>query len=781
MSEPSVGKAAPTAETPPQEEQGEGGADQNATPPPAMPEEPEQDVPAAPDVSAVPEPVAPPPPPAEDALSIETGSGGKPSFSAVPSKSPEAAPQFDAPAIDLSPSEGKKYEVKHTNVALKPEVEEAIESGELDMTDPAPAAPVSAAPVEQAPPPAAEEPKPAATTQGTKPQTDDFMQDDPRAVDSNESKVERYAQQEAAAVAAAAPPPPAEGQAPAGDPPKDEKPKLRLGEQLIQSGLISPDQLDVALQEQRQNKGMLGQILVDMGFITDSALGEILAESSGTEKFGSDTMLDPTLISKIPKDVCMRNKVIPIAYEDDETVKLAMTDVYNVLAIDQVRRHLPKHYKIMPVFSTETEILQLIDQYYEYEMSISGILREIETGIRENNRLDGSEDGYVNPTVRLVNALLIDAIRSGASDIHFEPEGQFLRLRNRIDGALQQVRTFHRDYWSAMVVRIKIMSGMNIAETRQPQDGRIVFRALGRDIDFRVATQPTVHGENIVLRILDKSKALMPLEKLGFSDHNDTVLKRCLKRPEGIIIVTGPTGSGKTTTLYSTLSYINSIDVNIMTLEDPVEYQLPLIRQTHIREGTMDFASGIKSLMRQDPDIVFIGEVRDEETAIMAVRAALTGHQVFTTLHTNDALGAIPRLGDIGVPAHLLAGSLICSIAQRLARRLCDKCKKPVAADEETCNILGADPTNPPTIHEAVGCDACKNKGYKGRVAVVEILRIDEGLDELISTHATRNQMMDHALQNGFVPMVQDGINKVLEGLIDVKELVNTVDLTARL
>jgi general secretion pathway protein E/type IV pilus assembly protein PilB len=259
------------------------------------------------------------------------------------------------------------------------------------------------------------------------------------------------------------------------------------------------------------------------------------------------------------------------------------------------------------------------------------------------------------------------------------------------------------------------------------------------------------------------------------------MLKRCIKRPEGIIVVTGPTGSGKTTTLYSVLNYINSIDVNIMTLEDPVEYQLPLIRQTNVREGTIDFESGIKSLMRQDPDIIFIGEVRDEQTAIMAVRAALTGHQVYTTLHTNDALGAIPRLGDIGVPPHLLAGSLICTMAQRLARKLCVHCRSPRPATEEECRIMQIDAVSPPIVHEAVGCEKCNFKGYKGRLGVHEILRIDRGLDELIATKATRNQLLQYALEQGFVPMVQDGISKVLAGEIDIPELINTVDLTDRL
>lgn len=560
----------------------------------------------------------------------------------------------------------------------------------------------------------------------------------------------------------------------------DVKP-MRIGEKLITLGLISKDQLEIALREQAKSKKLLGNILVSMNFITESALGEVLAESSGSERFDvKSTMLDANLLALVPRDVCIRNKVIPVE-QSGANVKLAMVDVYNVLAIDQVRRHFDKSVKIVPIYCTETEINELIERYYNYDLSIDGVLREIETGIRDKAQLDGREEGYVNPTVRLVNALLIDAIKQGASDIHFEPEGSFLRLRYRIDGALQQIRSFHRDYWPAMLVRMKIMSGMNIAETRSAQDGRINMVALGREVDFRVATQPTVHGENVVLRILDKSKSLVPIENLGFSAHNLELLKRCLKRPEGIVVVTGPTGSGKTTTLYSVLSFINSIDVNIMTLEDPVEYQLPLIRQTNVREGVIDFQSGIKSLMRQDPDIIFLGEVRDEETAVMAVRAALTGHQVYTTLHTNDALGTIPRLGDIGVPPHLLAGSLICTMAQRLARKLCKACRKPRPATEEECKLLRVEPASPPTIHEAVGCEKCGFKGYKGRMGVHEILRVDHGLDELIATKATRNHMLEYALENGFVPMVQDGISKVLAGDIDIPELINTVDLTDRL
>lgn len=576
----------------------------------------------------------------------------------------------------------------------------------------------------------------------------------------------------------AVPPAPAENVAPA-------KPTLRIGEKLVQLGLISDDQLQIALTEQRNqttNKKMVGAILVEMGFLTESAIGEVLAETSGTQKFDAKSVvLDPAVVRMIPKDVAARHRVLPVGFTGEQ-LHLAMADVYNVLAIDQVRRHIPRNVKITPIFCTESEILEMIDQYFDYEISIDGILREIETGIRDNNgKLDGRQEGYINPTVRLVNALLVDAIKGGASDIHFEPEGSFLRLRYRIDGNMTQIRSFHRDYWSAMIVRIKIMSGMNIAESRNPQDGRISYNVLGREVDFRVATQPTVHGENVVMRLLDKTRSLVPLDQLGFSEHNLRILKLLIQRPEGIIIVTGPTGSGKTTTLYSVLSYINDIGVNIMTLEDPVEYQLPLIRQSQVREGGLDFLQGIKSLMRQDPDIIFIGEVRDEETAIMAVRSALTGHQVYTTLHTNDAIGAIPRLGDIGVPAHLLAGSLIGVLAQRLARKLCSNCKEAKQADARECNILGVDVAKAPTIYAPKGCDRCNGKGHKGRVGIVEVLRIDRGMDEMIATHATRKTILEYALGQGFMTMAQDGINKVLAGDIDLEELIATIDLTDRL
>lgn len=571
----------------------------------------------------------------------------------------------------------------------------------------------------------------------------------------------------------------------------------RLGVRLIEKGMITSDQLEVVLREQRANptaKKMLGDLLISMGFITESDLAEALTESSGIKNIDLQAaVLDPDLINLVPKEVAVRYKVIPVVQTED-SVSIAMTDVYNIMAIDQVKRYFPKHVKIIPFYAAETDIMGIIDQYYRYEMSINGILREIENNANNAKSADGGgkaqsitdpslmEEGYVNPTVRLVDALLLDAIKVGASDIHFEPESTVLRLRYRIDGKMTQIRSFHKEYLQAILVRIKIISGMNITETRNPQDGRISYNVFGRVVDFRVATQPTIHGENIVMRILDKKASIVPLSNLGFSESNSKLLKKLLKRPEGIVIVTGPTGSGKSTTLYSILNFINSIDKNIMTLEDPVEYQLPLIRQANVREGSgMNFTDGIKSLMRQDPDIIFIGEVRDAATATMALRAAMTGHQVFTTLHTNDAIGAIPRLTDIGVSPQLISGSVICIMAQRLARKLCPDCKRGEPANAEECRIMGISSEDPPIIYHRIGCDKCKNTGTKGRIGISEILPIDRGLDELIAKEVTRQVMVDYALDHGLIPMVEDGIGKVLQGVIDLEELIGTIDMTSRL
>ncbi|MFM8186157.1 MAG: GspE/PulE family protein, partial [Alphaproteobacteria bacterium] len=541
-----------------------------------------------------------------------------------------------------------------------------------------------------------------------------------------------------------------------------------IGSKLLEKKVISEDQLNVAIKEREKlgNSKSLGVILVDFGFVSEGALGEILNESAGIKKFDlKSTIVDAKLVKKIPKDFAVHNKLMPVSSEA-ETIIVAMVDVFDIIAIDQMRRFFPPNYRIDPVFVAETEIMQAIDQYYDYEMSIEGILKEIESGgaskINDESQLRGD---YKSPMVRLVDAILNDAVHHGASDLHFEPEDYFLRIRYRIDGKMVQIRSVHKEYWSAIVVRIKIMSGMNIAETRKPQDGRIESEIVGRKIDFRVSTQPTINGENIVMRILDEKQSVMSLDKLGFSNHTIEVLKKMVKRPEGVVILTGPTGSGKTTTLYTVLNYINSIDKNIMTLEDPVEYHIPLIRQSNIKNDIgMDFATGIKAILRQDPDVILVGEIRDKETAITAIQAAMTGHQVYSSLHTNDALSAIPRLMNIGVPNYLMSGSLIGIIAQRLARKLCVHCKVEYQIDESEKKLLGNKYNAVTKLYKAVGCPKCQGTGYKGRMAIAEIIPFDRELDEMVVQGKTRKDMFKYIMENNFVPMVEDGIEKVVEG-----------------
>jgi type II secretory ATPase GspE/PulE/Tfp pilus assembly ATPase PilB-like protein len=347
---------------------------------------------------------------------------------------------------------------------------------------------------------------------------------------------------------------------------------------------------------------------------------------------------------------------------------------------------------------------------------------------------------------------------------------------------LSQIRSFHREHWPAIAQRLKIVAGMNIADKLRPQDGRIDLNLGNRQIDLRVSSLPTVHGENIVLRMLDKTHSLVPLDRLGISVPNLALIERALMRPEGIFIVTGPTGSGKTTTLYAILGQISTPEVNVVTLEDPVEYQLPLLRQTQVKESTgLGFAEGVRALLRQDPDIVFIGEVRDRDTAAMAVRAAMTGHQVFTTLHTNDALSAINRLGELGLAPSMIAGNVVAVLAQRLARKLCPACKTGRPATAEECRILGVQEGSPPEIFEPVGCEVCRQAGYRGRAPVTELLPMDEELDEIVASGGTRTALKAAALGKGYRTLAEDGIAKVLAGDLSLESLARAVDLSARL
>ena len=560
--------------------------------------------------------------------------------------------------------------------------------------------------------------------------------------------------------------------------------QLPLGQTLLARGVISPDQLNIALTEQRKSKTALGKILVRLGFVTEATIRDTLSESLGQVAIDlSNTIIDHNALALVPKDIARRYQVLPVDYDKGaRKLLLAVADPSNVVALDQIRALIKDDIRIEQVLARESDISIGIEQHYGFELSIDGILNEIETGEIDYQSLATEFDEYSQPVVRLVDALLNDAVKRSASDIHFEPEQGFLRIRYRIDGVLRQIRSLHKNYWSAMVVRLKVISGMNIAETRAPQDGRISLSLSGRSIDFRVSAQPTTHGENIVLRILDRQKGIVPLEDLGLQEDELKMLRLMMARPEGIILVTGPTGSGKTTTLYSILNHVNTEGVNIMTLEDPVEYPMAMIRQTSVNEvAKLDFASGIRSMMRQDPDVILVGEIRDQETAEMAFRAAMTGHQVYSTLHTNSAIGAIPRLQDLGVLPDIMAGNIIGVVAQRLMRRVCMHCREPYRPDDEqTLQILGVDPGWRGEIFRAAGCDHCDSTGYKGRLAIMELFKMNADIDELIARRATGREIREAARRTGFRTLAEDAVSRVLAGQTSLDEISRIVDLTDR-
>ena len=564
-----------------------------------------------------------------------------------------------------------------------------------------------------------------------------------------------------------------------------EQAKLPLGKVLIQKGVISEDQLRIALIEQRRSSEPLGKLLITLGFVTEATVREALSENLKQVSADlSSLVVDAIALKLIPKDVAKRYRVFPIVYERQaDNLILAMADTSNIVALDQISAMLVKGITISTVLVNESDISRAIDQYYGFELSIDGILHEIETGEVSYQSMASPSDEYSQPMVRLIDALLADAVQNGASDIHFEPEQSFLRIRYRIDGILRQIRSLHKSYWPAMAVRLKVMSNMNIAEARAPQDGRISIKFSGRQIDFRASAQPTTHGENVVLRVLDRQKGIVPLDALGLAEAELNLLKLMIARPDGVILVTGPTGSGKTTTLDSILNHINTESVNIMTLEDPVEYPMNMIRQTSVNESVkLGFADGIRSMMRQDPDIILVGEIRDRETAEMAFAAAMTGHQVYSTLHTNSSIGSISRLLDIGILPDIMAGNIIGIVAQRLIRRLCPHCKETVIADDVERRLLGlAIDDAPVSICRAAGCERCAYQGYKGRLAIMEILKMTAELDELTARRASSRELKNAARAAGFKGIIDDGMRRVLEGVTTLEEVGRVVDLTERL
>jgi len=549
---------------------------------------------------------------------------------------------------------------------------------------------------------------------------------------------------------------------------------LRIGEQLIEAGEISTDQLRIALHEQKSSHQMLGAILVRLNLIDENVLTRTLAERAGIAFLDlTQTPPDPELLLGFAKQTAKRCLALPLRLEGG-TLHIAMADPLDIVALDDMRRAFPHATALVPAVASKAAIEDIIATLSDQAETLDALLKEIESGFTP-----ATTDSFDHPVVRLVNQLLTEASRQGASDIHLEPEGNLVRIRYRIDGALRQIRALHLTHWSALSHRIKIISGMNIADTRSIQDGRFQLEIGGGTIDFRVAIMPSVWGETIVLRLLDHRRSLLPLDALGYTSQAEAQLQLIASKPQGLTLVTGPTGSGKTTTLYSLLRLLNALDVHIATLEEPVEFQLDTIRQTAIQESQgLDFASGVRGILRMDPDIIFIGEVRDGDTAQMALRAAMTGHQVYTTLHCNEALGALPRLIDLGLNPRILAGNLSGIVAQRLVRKLCPHCKLVRRATPQEMQALHVSGTERPLIAEPKGCELCDFTGRKGRTVIAEVLPVSAALDDLIAKDAPREQLWQQTRSEGFVTMQEDGIARVLAREIALVDLQRAVDMS---
>lgn len=577
----------------------------------------------------------------------------------------------------------------------------------------------------------------------------------------------------------------------AGEEARLTQPVRRIGDLLLEKEAITRHQLEIAVAEQKRIGQPFGKVLIALGFISEESMRDLLGEALEQETIDLGTCSkNMEAIQRVPRKFARRYGVLPLEWEaEGQQLTVAMANTLNMAVLDKLQSLLPKGVVVRPLLASESALLAAIDHFYGFDLSVDGILHEIETGEVNMESLPIDTEAFDHPMVRLVNALLADAVRHEASDMHINPMASFTQIRYRVDGVLQEARILNRKFFSGLSVRIKVMSEMNIAETRIPQDGHFASVIANTTIDFRVSTQPTVHGENIVLRILNRSKGLLSLQELGLTVENKSMVKRAMARPHGIILVTGPTGSGKTTTLYSMLSTLNAKKNNVMTLEDPVEYLLDSILQTAVnRTVDLDFSSGVRSILRQDPDIMLVGEIRDLDTAQMALRAAMTGHQVYSTMHANSAIAAISRLLNLGLRPDMLAGNIIGVLAQRLVRKLCPQCKRPVDATTFDRQWLATDLHNTQEgqqqdasalspLYEAVGCLACNNTGYKGRLCIMEGILIDDAFDDLIASNAPQGAYRRLVRERGMLMLDDFGRSRVLDGTTSTEEIVRVLGL----
>ena len=552
----------------------------------------------------------------------------------------------------------------------------------------------------------------------------------------------------------------------------------QLGDILLEGGHLTPDQLATAVDEQRRLGRSLGRVLVDMGMLSEGQLVAALATQIGLRFVDlSDYAVDGSAVSRVPAPVCRRHTALPIGYEDGKLV-VAMADPANVFAVDDIRSMTGLEVK--SVVATKADVLAAIDRYHRGDDEMDELSSAIDVGKEDDDDLSQVKEIVEDaPIVKFVNLLITQAIQDRASDIHIEPAEKDLRVRFRIDGVLHEVMRSPKSITSGVTSRLKIMADINIAERRIPQDGRLSVNANGKKIDLRVATLPTVWGEKIVMRILDNSTAMLKLSDLGFGEENYDVYSKSFVKPYGMILVTGPTGSGKSTTLYATLNIVSRPEVNVITVEDPVEYRLPGINQvqTNAKAG-LTFASALRSILRSDPDVVLLGEIRDRETAHIAVEAALTGHLVLSTLHTNDAPSAIVRLTEMGIEPFLVGSALDCVLAQRLARKLCAKCKEEYVPTREALAEmrmpLPADEPVP-TLYRPVGCSTCAKTGYRGRIALHEVMAVSEDIERLTVERASTMAIARTAKEQGMVTLREDGLAKVKAGHTSMEEILRVV------
>jgi type IV pilus assembly protein PilB len=555
------------------------------------------------------------------------------------------------------------------------------------------------------------------------------------------------------------------------------KPK-QLGQILLEQGLLTQEQLDVALEEHRNTPKSLGRVLIDMGYIRERDLVRALAEQVGLEFVDlSDHRIDPVVAALLPEALCRRYRAIPIG-ERDGKLLVAMSDPANVYALDDIRTMTG--YDVQPVVATANDVEQTIAKFSGMGDQVEALASEAAESFEEEADLAGIEAAVEDaPIVKLVTAIMTQAVGDRASDVHIEPTERDVRVRFRVDGVLHEVMHSPKSIQGGLISRLKVMADLNIAEKRVPQDGRVSMRVSGKNLDLRLATLPTVFGEKIVIRILDKSNALLKLSDLGFHEDAFRKFELAYRRPYGAILATGPTGSGKSTSLYATLNIVNEVNKHIVTVEDPVEYRLAGVNQIQVNpKAGLTFASALRSILRADPDIILIGEIRDRETAMIAVEAALTGHLVLSTLHTNDAPSAITRLTEMQVETFLVASALDCVVAQRLARKLCEKCKEAYVPEAQELLEAGFHESQLDEIHElyrAVGCPSCSGTGYRGRTGLYEVMPMSEEIERLTVERASSEAIRAVALEQGMLELRMDGLLKAAKGLTSIEEIARVV------